>query len=299
MRAVSGGVSLAVRRWRRAGAPVLVLVHGFPDNASMWQPCAESLARRFEVAAYDVRGAGSSDKPAALAAYCLERLVEDLGAVLDQVSPDRPVHLLTHDWGSVQCWEAVCAENLAQRIASFTSISGPCLDHVGYWLRERLKTRSGIAQVLRQARRSWYVAAFHLPGAAWVWRAGLARRWPRLLSRFEDTPLSAHVSAEDAKHGVLLYRANVCERLRHPRERRTMVPVQLIVPTRDPFVGAELYDDLARWAPLLWRRELAAGHWLPRSQPEALARMVEEFVDFIGGSTESQALKRARAGSAA
>ncbi|MCI5104082.1 MAG: alpha/beta fold hydrolase, partial [Algiphilus sp.] len=101
-------VQLALYEWGTAeGRPTIVLVHGYPDAASIWQATAEGLARDFHVVAYDVRGAGQSTRPEATAAYALETLVEDLAAVIDTVSPHRPIHLVGHDWGSIQSWEAV------------------------------------------------------------------------------------------------------------------------------------------------------------------------------------------------
>jgi pimeloyl-ACP methyl ester carboxylesterase len=127
----AGGVELAVYEAGDPAAPTVVLVHGYPDNAEMWQPVVDHLADRFHVVTYDTRGAGVSDAPNTTADYRLGLLVEDLAAVADATSPDRPVHLAGHDWGSVQAWEAVTTDRMAGRIASYTSMSGPCLDHTG------------------------------------------------------------------------------------------------------------------------------------------------------------------------
>ena len=56
----SGDVDLAVYTWGEAAAhkPNVVLVHGYPDSASVWKATAELLAQRYFVIAYDVRGAG-------------------------------------------------------------------------------------------------------------------------------------------------------------------------------------------------------------------------------------------------
>lgn len=134
---------LAVREWGDGDThrPTVVLVHGYPDTSAVWLAVAERLAARYHVVAYDVRGAGASAAPSGTEAYRLERLVEDLAAVIDATTaaaPDRPVHLVGHDWGSIQGWEAVTTEPLAGRIASFTSISGPWLANVSYGLRKRM-----------------------------------------------------------------------------------------------------------------------------------------------------------------
>ena len=127
-RVLGAGLSLSVTEYGERGRPTVVLVHGFPDTSSVWEPLADRLSSELHVVAYDVRGAGRSDAPAGRGGYALPLLVDDLEAVLDQTSPDAPVHLVAHDWGSVQGWEAVTTKGLANRFASFTSISGPPLD---------------------------------------------------------------------------------------------------------------------------------------------------------------------------
>lgn len=296
---VSGAVTLAVYQWGDPVLPTVVLVHGYPDTAAMWRPMAELLSWRFHVVAYDVRGAGSSSAPEATAGYRLDRLVEDLAAVIDHVSPDAPVHLVGHDWGSIQGWEAVTTETMAERIASFTSLYAPGLDHAAHWARQRLRrpTPRHVQQLMDQQLRSWYVAALHLPGAGLVWRA-FGPLWPGFQQRVEKVALSpdypaATVTADGAR-GVALYRANFTRRVAHPGHRHTAVPVQVIVPMHDHYVSPALSHGLERWAPRLWRCEISAGHWVPRTHPEIVAGWIGEFVDHIEGGPESPRLRQSR-----
>ncbi len=46
------------------GAPVLLLVHGFPTSSIDWYEAVDRLAERFRVCALDFPGYGFSDKPA-------------------------------------------------------------------------------------------------------------------------------------------------------------------------------------------------------------------------------------------
>ncbi|HEX6341351.1 SDR family oxidoreductase [Umezawaea sp.] len=271
MNVLSGGVRLAVQEHGDPAAPTVVLVHGYPDTHAVWDDVVPLLAEDFHVVTYDVRGAGDSDRPRERDAYALEFLKRDLFAVLDAVSPDRPVHLVGHDWGSVQSWEAVTEPGA--RIASFTSISGPCLDHLGTWLR-----RPGREQ-LRQLLHSWYVFAFQLPVLApLLWRLGLGRRWGSLLRRLEGVRQSpAPTLTGDAVRGIALYRANVLPRLRAPRDRRTDVPVQVVQPLHDRYVDTRPLP-LERWVTTLRRTVLASGHWAPLTHAPAVARLVTEFI---------------------
>jgi pimeloyl-ACP methyl ester carboxylesterase len=305
----SGGIDLAVYTWGKPGTktkpkPVVVLVHGYPDAASVWKSTAEFLARRYFVVAYDVRGAGRSTRPDHTQAYDLDHLVSDLAAVVEQVSPKNPVHLVCHDWGSIQCWEAVATERMSDRIASYTTISGPSLDHASYWIMARLKSGSPkkMAQVARQIMHSWYIGMFHLPVLApAAWRLGLDKLWPAILNKVEGIRDAepSRTQREDGAAGVNLYRANFTKRLLQPQERRTDIPVQLIFPKRDNFMVPEIWDDLPQWVPNLWRRDADAGHWIQVSHPQLVADWASEFIDFVEGGKPSVELQRARVEAAA
>ena len=91
-------------------------------------------------------------------------------ALYEYGDPAAPVQVLAHDWGSIQAWHFVTSEQLRGRITSFVSISGPSLDHAGYFLRGRRHP----AELAKQLLHSWYIFYFQLP---WLpergWRKGL------------------------------------------------------------------------------------------------------------------------------
>ena len=267
-----------------ADAPTVVAVHGYPDTHLLWDRVAADLGADHRVITYDVRGAGGSSTPATQDGYRTERLVDDLVAVLDALAPDRPVHLLGHDWGSVQLWDVVCAEErdprLTGRIASYTSISGPSLDHLAAFVR-----RAPADEVQAQRRRSWYVRAFHLPVLPeLVWRH-LTGPLRRRIARDErlvpvDGPDGhwAHSLGEDGARGLGLYRANVRRRLRDPGDGATRLPVLQVVPRHDHFITPASLRYVADAVPRLERVDLDAGHWVPRTHPGAVAGLVRTFV---------------------
>ena len=288
------GVDLAVRTWSSDKSPTVVLVHGYPDANHVWEKVAERLSRDFKVVAYDVRGAGNSSIPKDRAAYKLRQLRDDLHAVMDAVCPNEKVHLVGHDWGSIQTWESVTDPGAEQRIASYTTLSGPCLDHVGQWMKARLREQK-VGTVLNQLAHSWYIGAFQLPVLApTLWKVGLAKAWPQLLRRSEN--LHSETSAtqqQDGIHGIELYRANMRPALLKPRERYTKVPVQLIVAREDNYVRPAMLEDLHLWTDRLWRRELDCGHWGPLLQhPDVTARWIREFIQHIDGAPASGPLQR-------
>lgn len=278
---LSGDVRIAVREYGDPSAPTLVAVHGYPDNQQMWVPLAERLRDEFHVVTYDVRGAGASEVPRGRRAYVTDRLVDDLVAVMEATAPGQPVHLLGHDWGSLQLWDAVTTEaedeRLRGRISSYTSVSGPCLDHMAHFVRT-----ATTAQRKEQARKSWYINWFHvpvLPDLTWLL---LHRLIGAQVARREKLPPQARWGPElgrDGAHGLQLYRANIFPRLRSPRAGRTDVPVQVVVPLRDPFIGPGTVDalDLEEFVTTVRREDVDSGHWLPRTDPDLLARLVRDW----------------------
>ncbi|WP_221348851.1 SDR family oxidoreductase [Streptomyces beigongshangae] len=287
----TGGVELCVAELGDPARPTVVLVHGYPDSKEVWSEVAGRLAERFHVVLYDVRGHGGSTAPRPLrGGFTLEKLTDDFLAVVDAVSPDRPVHLVGHDWGSVQGWEFTTAGRTEGRIASFTSMSGPSLDHFGHWIKERVSrpTPRGVGQLLGQGARSWYVYLLHTPVLPELaWRGPLGRRWPKVLRRLEKVPTGDYPTPSlptDAAHGAWLYRDNIRPRLRRPRaDAYAHAPVQLVVPLGDAFLSERLYDGLESWAPRLVRRALPAKHWVPRTRPDLLAAWITEFATATEG----------------
>ena len=266
--AASDGVQLAVYAAGPEDARAVVLVHGYPDDHSVWNSVAAELARDFRVIAYDVRGAGASDVPTARAAYRVEQLTDDLGRVA-ATAGGSAVHLLAHDWGSIQAWRAATGDDAPRRYASLTSVSGPDQAYAAVWLARALRTNRSAA--LRQLASSWYVGMFLLPVVAdLLWTSGLGRR---LL------PKSAPArSIPDAVHGLSLYRANLTSRS-PGTPRPCVIPVQVLVPHHDEYLTPALVSQ----APQRFVRDLRVariegGHWGFVAHPERVVEPVRAFL---------------------
>lgn len=285
----SSDVRLNVRVEGVADGPVVVLVHGFPDNQRVWDRVVPLLTDDFRVVTYDVRGAGGSTAPPSRRGYRMSHLVGDLAAVIEHVLPDGgAVHLVGHDWGSVQSWGAVMREasdaRLTGRIASYTSISGPGLDLFGHFFRSGIAHRR-FGSVGRQVVHSWYVLAFQAPFLPELVARRFGGRIKSILTRGQrlgDGHWDEHFE-DDFSNGVNLYRANG---LRFSHET-TSVPVQLIVPTKDAFLSPAIYSDIDRFAPDVRRVDVVAGHWVVQTQPGLVADSVRAFVTEIEGRQQS------------
>lgn len=270
---------LFVKLWGNEANPALVLVHGYPDNQEVWEPVIQHLIHDFYVISYDVRGAGQSSVPRNIRDYRLEQLSLDLDSVTHAVLGERCFHLAAHDWGSIQSWESVTEPKFRSRILSFSTMSGPCLDHAAFWMREQFKQHK--PKFFKQMTRSWYIAVFQLPFIApTAWNFFNAERWGKMISQLEqqeNLPLNQNI-VKDGKYGVNLYRANFLPRLSRPRQRFAVCPVQAIVLKKDQFVGPDLIDEMPKWVKDFSRVELNANHWAILSQPEQVAHLIHNFI---------------------
>jgi pimeloyl-ACP methyl ester carboxylesterase len=280
-------------------------VHGFPDSHVLWDGVVPLLAERFRIIRYDNRGVGLSSAPKPVAAYTMERFADDFAAVIGELSPGQPVHVLGHDWGSVGIWEYLRRPGASDRVASFTSVSGPSQDQLVHYVLSGLRRPwrlRGFARAISQALRFSYMVFFSIPVLApLVLRVTLSIPAVRR-NAVDNIPdhLIHHSDklASDAARSVKTYPANYFRSFSRRRDPIHVVdvPVQLIVNTQDKYVRPYGYDETARWVPRLWRRDIKAGHFSPMSHPRVMAAAVHDFADLAEGKRPSRALLRAQVG---
>ena len=299
----SDGTRIAVYEEGDPDGPVIVMVHGWPDSHVLWDGVVAELPQHYRIVRYDARGAGASEVPAAASAYTVEQLADDFAAVTAAVSPQNPVHVVAHDWGAATVWEYISRPEAAERVASYTSISGPDTGHLSRYLRDGLSRPyrpRRFARAFAQGLHFGYMLFFRTALAPLVMRAFLAEAGRRFVINAGVPPQRRHQGptfVADAANGMKIYRANFPRVLgRAPRDRPVDVPVQLLVNTRDNFVRPYVYDDTPRWVSRLWRRDIRAGHWLPLSHPQVVAAAVAEFVEHLTGAPAARALLRAEVG---
>lgn len=258
--------------------PLVLLLHGFPDHP----PSFAALAHLLEQAGYRcvapyLRGYA----PSTLRGPCsLERLRDDVLALLEQLSPDQPAALLGHDWGAVVTY-AVCAAAPARvRRAVTLSVPTPLA-----FLRQLVT--SG------QLARSWYMLLFQPRWADalvarrdfafvdWLWR-----RWSPALTLDQRARAELHAClaaswpAPLAPYRALLAPRGLAARARELARWRIEVPLLQLHGERDGCIAAV---PLAQQrgtlvGPAEQRLLPGCGHFLQLENPEALARLVVRWL---------------------
>jgi pimeloyl-ACP methyl ester carboxylesterase len=152
-----------------AGAPLVLLLHGFAESFHMWSSQLLALAAAgYRAVAPSQRGYSPGARPDAadVAQYHFDRLVDDAMNIVAACGyVDRRFHLVGHDWGASIAWGI--ADRYPNRLASLTVLSRP---HPNSFNRA-LQMPDG-----EQARRSRHHRAFLEPDAAALLLADDARR---------------------------------------------------------------------------------------------------------------------------
>ncbi len=162
-----GGPAVVALAWGDPAAPLVLLLHGYPDTAWTWRHLGPYLAGRgFRAVAPFMRGYA----PTGLApdgSYPLGALIRDVLVARERLGGDGRAALVGHDWGAAAAYGAdAFAPGAFRRVVALAVPPGPAL--------RELAKRPALAA--RQMRRSWYMAFQQLPGA----ERSLDRLIPRL-----------------------------------------------------------------------------------------------------------------------
>lgn len=115
------GLNYHCRTWGQEGAPRLFMLHGFQDVSASWQFTVDALEKEWHVIAPDWRGYGLTDW-GGQDTYWFPDFVADLDAILDHFEPDQPAALVAHSMGVSVA--ALYAGAVPQRISKFVNVEG-------------------------------------------------------------------------------------------------------------------------------------------------------------------------------
>ncbi len=130
-------------------APVIVLLHGFPEFSESWRDVMLRLGDAgFKAIAPDLRGYGASDKPDS--GYDLGTLARDIAGLIERIAPDGRAHLVGHDWGGAIAYHVAAMH--PDRVHTLAVVNAP---HPRAMMRELRHPQ--------QLLRSWYMLFFQVP----------------------------------------------------------------------------------------------------------------------------------------
>lgn len=281
-------VRLHIRRWGEPQAPMLFLLHGWMDVSASFQFVVDKLQRDWNIVAPDWRGFGQSqwlNRP-----YFFAEHIGDLEAIVDRYAPEGKVRLVGHSMGGIlSCLYAGIRPERVERVVSLE----------GFGIAP---TTPGMAP---ERYRQWLGALQQPPRMhAYVDRAAFARRllnMDKFLTPERATFLAKHlarVGHGETKHGErrhgIIWNGDPWHKAPAPYLfrleesmaiwRQVTCPV-LWVAGRDSWVVRDYATRPGDWEA---RRACFADideawidhadHMLHHDQPEAVARIVEDFL---------------------
>ena len=116
-----GGQAFHLREWGNREAPVLLMLHGFPEFGGAWAELAERLSDTWRCVAPAQRGYGQSWAPPEVEAYRISELAGDMAALAEHLGGR--VTVIGHDWGaSVAYALAIGRPDLVERLVILNGV---------------------------------------------------------------------------------------------------------------------------------------------------------------------------------
>lgn len=264
--------------------PIVLCLHGFPDNAGSFRHQLPVLAEAgYRAVSLTLRGYEPRSIPTD-GDYTIETVATDILAVIDSLNAG-PVHLIGHDWGAAVAYVAAAAA--PERFRSLTVMAVP---HAGRFARDGLR-------IPRQLRLSWYMGLFNIPWLSdwivsrrdyrfirWLWR-DWSPSWqpePGVLEGVIST-----LSQPGVRSAALgYYRATLSIKalLVSVEEAHYSVPVPTLALSgeRDGCIASDVFEELmvAQDFPqgLTFSRIPQAGHFLHQEQPGRVNRKIVDWL---------------------
>jgi len=276
----TNGVRLHVATAGEENAPLVILLHGFPEFWYGWRHQIDALAAAgFRVFAPDQRGYNLSEKPAGIPPYNIDQLAADVVGLIDAAGREK-CFLVGHDWGGAVAWWT--ANKYPDRIEKLAILNTP--HHRVF--AEQVRTKP--AQMLKSA----YMRFLNLPwlpervlrwGNFWLLGALIQRTAQR--GTFSDADIQLYREAW-AQPGALVamlawYRAMFQTSPLRPPSWQIEMPVLLIWGKRDLFLRWQMAQPSMALCPQ--GRDVVfvddATHWIAGDAP---TEVNQQLIAFFG-----------------
>ena len=260
------------------GGPLVVLLHGFPENWTAWRHSFKPLVDAgYRVIALDQRGYSLSDKPAGIHNYRLDALAADVREVI-RASGRETAMIVGHDLGGSVAWQT--AMDYPDIVDKLIIMNSP---HPAAFARE-------VRENPAQRQRLWYWLFFQLP---WLpelmlgqspldtvnlfFRLGAVNR--NAYSSYDLHLLAASMSQPGALTAMLNYYRAVFRHKPAGITRVTKTPTLIIWGEDDVVLGKSLTYGIGQWVPNVQIHYVPnCGHWV---QNEAADKANSAMLAFL------------------
>lgn len=250
-------------------APVVLLLHGFPQSGHSWRLVLPRLAD-FRVVVPDQRGYSPGARPQKVEDYRLAELVADALGILDALEVEQ-AHVVGHDWGAAVAWHLGARH--PGRVRTLAPLSVP---HPVAFL-EALRIDEG------QRARSRYMRDFSQPGYADELLAQDAAGFRSALGTFPPAVDVEHMLERAREQGALaaMLRWYAAQRREDVQDTPdVVVPTMHVWSDGDRALGRTAAELTASHVTGPYRFEVLRGvsHWIPEEAADRLAELLLEHL---------------------
>ena len=272
-------------------APLLLMLHGFPEHSGAWAEMTDRLSDSFFCVAPDQRGYGPSPRPHDVAAYQVHHLTADALGVLDHFRPGgRAAAVIGHDWGASVSY--ALAIKAPERIGKLVIANGVhpipfqrALIQGGaqteasqymHWLRaegseDKLAADdfSGVMRMLWKRMNTDWMTPEKLAGYKAAWGQPGAMRG--MVNWYRATPIVVPKSGERLPTAPLLELDPETLRIRMPHLLIWGMDDEALLP--EARAGLEDFCDDLRVVEIE-----GADHWILHQTPDEVAALIRDFL---------------------
>lgn len=302
--------------------PAILLCHGFPDDARLWQFVIPHLLKsKLRLVVPDLLGAGATSKPTDPAAFEIKAMVSDALEILQKEGIDSNIIPMGHDWGSYLAQRFYllnpdrCAGLVTLNVAlmaprgdpfdldAFNKFTEQAVGYPLYAYWELFLPPEGVKLMNEKMQSVWYVC--HGDQEDWMKKMFCVRGAMKefLEADRQDVPLKPYAQPEKGlmKEWLLSKEADgfmsqTCWYRALAGNHNQETESQLHAKVEKPYLFIGCDGDAVCRTDFIWQskqqglledltvEELHSGHWCPYEKPDEVGRITLDWLKAKGFS---------------
>ncbi len=251
---------------KKENAPLVILLHGFPDNAFGWDLQIEMLRKSFSVVAPFMPGT-LNDNVVDSARIEGRELKEDLKAILKKVrkNSEQKIYIISHDLG---CFLSVAvAEELGNEVSGLIHLNG-----------------MGLSQFvdrkwsLTQWFKSYYVLLAQSAFVRFVVSKMMPKFFLKTVYNLSRLPSEDVVRLNDKRvfNSIAIYRHLFFSagKTLHKKMKKLSTPALFVWGNDDAFLNIPTMNEVEKFYERGEVRILQGGHWVMREKSQQVNRIL-------------------------
>jgi pimeloyl-ACP methyl ester carboxylesterase len=255
--------------------PLVVLLHGFPENHYSWRHQMAPLGARFKVVAPDLRGYNLTERKGP---YDIKTLCADVMGLIRAYGAEKAV-VAGHDWGAIILWNfaleypEALRRLIALNVSFIPRLPKPPLEILtdARFDYIRFFQKRGDAEAMIEPDIDGFIRNAFMNNAS--------RK-----EMFTDADLKVFADGFRGSGGItpaIEYYRNFNHNWEITADhagRKVMTPSLMLVAEKDPVLKPEMADNIARYVPNVTVKRIDCGHWTQQEAPDETNRAILEFL---------------------